>query len=105
LSWNDCSEERGIDVISCFLLGVFGLVLKGRNAIIVLKILGVTAENFSSGLPGARDLRTAVCSPLNLSGYYTNQQSKNPTFCSQIVLNACGIIPTTKCTNFTDRIL
>jgi len=39
----------------------------------VLKIFCATAEKFSPGVPGAPDLRTAVCTHLNLSGYYKNQ--------------------------------
>jgi hypothetical protein len=44
----------------------------------VLKIFGTTAENFSPGVPDARDLRPVVCSHLNLSGYYTNQLVSRP---------------------------
>jgi hypothetical protein len=71
-------------------------VLKGQDAIIVLKIFGATTENFSPGIPGARDLSTAVSSHLNLSGDYTNQpvsHSEIPHFAHNLYLTTVVSFP------------
>lgn len=71
-------------------------MLKGKDAIIALKIFGATAENFFPGVRGARDLRTTVCSHLNLSGYCTNQQvprSKIPHFSHNLYLTTVVSFP------------
>jgi hypothetical protein len=71
-------------------------MLKGKDAVIVLKIVGATTESLSSGVPGARDLRIAVCSHLNLSGYYTNQRvsrSKIPHFAHIVYLTTVVSFP------------
>lgn len=72
------------------------LTLTGKDAIIVLKIFGATAEILSLGLPGARDLRIAVSSHLNLGGYYTNQLvslSKIPHFAHNLYFTTLVSFP------------
>lgn len=84
-------ERPETSVIFSFCWLCVDLTLKGKGAIIVLKMFGATAENFSPVLPGARDLRTAVSNHLNLSGYYTDQlvsRSKIPHFAHILYLMA-----------------